>query len=391
MSERLKSQLSFLNEIEKLKVVYRRKRTIDHARFENSAEHPWHLALTALVLAEHADAQHLDLFKVMKMLLIHDLVEIYTGDAWLYDSGGTRDQAAKEHQSAVNLFGELPEDQGAEFLSLWREFEKRSTPEAAYAAAIDALQPLSNHILSADPAEQIEWKPKQSTVLEYKRRIQDGSAALWKVAQELIDRSTDLGLYLRDPIVPTLSAIEGPSKGVDTDKSQEAHQMPTIRPETQGDEQSIRELTFAAFEHMPFAQGDEHELIDTLRAASGLYLSLVAEVDGRVVGHIAFSHATASDGSSGWFALGPVSVLPSLQKKGIGTALITSGLNTLAGEGAAGCILTGDPGYYERFGFGLAPEITPPGEPIEYFQVELLGGNPPDGKVHFDPAFGNHT
>ena len=164
-----------------------------------------------------------------------------------------------------------------------------------------------------------------------------------------------------------------------------------IRPEVEADARAIREITFVAFEHMPFAEGDEHELIDTLRAESRLHLSLVAELEGQVVGHIAFSCATASDHSSNWFALGPVSVLPALQKKGIGSALIEAGLAKLASEDAAGCILTGDPDYYTRFGFVLAPELAPPGEPIEFFQVKLINGTLPSGTIHFDPAFGNST
>ena len=162
-----------------------------------------------------------------------------------------------------------------------------------------------------------------------------------------------------------------------------------IRPEVDDDVLTIREITAAAFEHMTYAAGDEPELIDTLRSASRLYLSLVAELEGQVVGHIAFSRATASNASGDWFALGPVSVLPSHQKKGIGSALIESGITNLASEHAAGCILTGDPGYYTRFGFVLAPELTPPGEPIEFFQIKLINGPKPSGKIHFDPAFGS--
>lgn len=162
-----------------------------------------------------------------------------------------------------------------------------------------------------------------------------------------------------------------------------------IRPEVDADRQAIRDITFVAFEHMPYAEGDEHELVDILRSASRLYLSLVAELEGLVVGHIAFSRARASDESSNWFALGPVSVLPSLQKQGIGSALIEAGLAKLANEGATGCILTGDPDYYARFGFVLAPELAPPGEPAEFFQVKLLNGTIPSGRIHFDPAFGS--
>ena len=166
---------------------------------------------------------------------------------------------------------------------------------------------------------------------------------------------------------------------------------PIIRPEVETDTQAIREITRAAFEHMPFAAGDEHELIDTLRAQSRLHLSLVAQWQGQVVGHIAFSRATTDDRSAHWFALGPVSVTPSLQGMGIGAALVEAGLKVLADDGAAGCILTGDPDYYTRFGFVQAPELAPAGEPAEYFQIKVIRGPLPSGKIYFDAAFGSNA
>jgi predicted N-acetyltransferase YhbS len=163
---------------------------------------------------------------------------------------------------------------------------------------------------------------------------------------------------------------------------------PDIRPEARGDEPAIREVTFAAFEPMPFSDGDEHIVVDKLRAASGLAISLVAEIGGRIVGHVAFSSATASDGAPGWYALGPVSVLPAWQRHGIGSSLIRRGLRELEEAGAAGCILVGNPGYYRRFDFALAPDVAPPGQPVEYFQLKLLCGPPPTGQVFFHAAFG---
>ncbi len=165
-------------------------------------------------------------------------------------------------------------------------------------------------------------------------------------------------------------------------------QTPTIRREAEGDESAIRDVTFAAFEGKPYADGDEHELVDRLRSDGALAISLVAEIAGRIVGHIAFSPAVASDGSAGWFALGPVSVAPGHQGSGIGSAMIRTGLDELKRNGAAGCILTGDPGDYGRFGFELAPAITPHGQPREYFQVKLLNGPAPNAAVHFHEAFG---
>jgi putative hydrolases of HD superfamily len=194
MEDRLASQVAFINEIERLKVVYRRNRTIDRSRYESSAEHSWHVALMALLLSEYADNQALDLFKVTRMLLIHDLVEIYAGDTWLYDADCSEEQGEQEASAAARLFALLPDDQAAELHSLWQEFESRSSPEAAYAAAIDALQPLSNHLLAGDALAD-EACPSEAEVLARKHHIGESSEALWQLAQTLIDESTKKGLY----------------------------------------------------------------------------------------------------------------------------------------------------------------------------------------------------
>lgn len=164
---------------------------------------------------------------------------------------------------------------------------------------------------------------------------------------------------------------------------------PTIRHETAADAAAIRDVTFAAFDGKPYADGDEHELVGRLRTEGALALSLVAETAGEIVGHVAFSPAAAADGSPGWFALGPVSVLPAHQGSGIGAALIRTGLEELRRGGAAGCILVGEPAYYRRFGFEPAPAITPPGQPAAYFQVKVLNGPAPALKVRFHEAFGS--
>ena len=193
ISVRLQSQMKFLNEVEKLKVVYRRNKTIDLSRSENSAEHSWHVALMALILSEHADTKSLDMFKVVKMLLVHDLVEIYAGDTWIYDLAAIREQKELESEGAKRLFALLPADQGEELNALWQEFEQRATPEAAFAASIDALQPLSNHLLSGSPDD--EERPAEQAVLDRKRHIGASSTDLWQLAQILIEESTNKGLY----------------------------------------------------------------------------------------------------------------------------------------------------------------------------------------------------
>ncbi|HEY0607027.1 MAG TPA: HD domain-containing protein [Herpetosiphonaceae bacterium] len=198
IGERLARQLAFINEVEKLKLVYRRNKTVDQARYENSAEHSWHIALMALILAEHADAPNIDLFRVLKMLLIHDLVEIYAGDTWLYDLQGTQIQAENETTAARRLFELLPQDQAAEFHQLWNEFVARETAEASFAAAIDGLQPLLNHLLSGTPDDQ-EDVPSRGDVLRRKQYIAASSSTLWDITQTVIEESTKRGLYRSQP------------------------------------------------------------------------------------------------------------------------------------------------------------------------------------------------
>jgi putative hydrolases of HD superfamily len=194
MNDRLTQQTAFLSEIEKLKTIYRRNRTIDRARFENSAEHSWHLALMAIVLCEHADQPGLDLFKVVKMLLIHDLAEIHAGDTWLYDTEAVASQQQREDAGAETLFGLLPSEQGDKLNSLRREFDARITPEARFAVAIDALQPLANHVLTGRPDDE-DPKPHATEVLARKRHIEESSVVLWELAQRLISQSAADGLY----------------------------------------------------------------------------------------------------------------------------------------------------------------------------------------------------
>lgn len=162
---------------------------------------------------------------------------------------------------------------------------------------------------------------------------------------------------------------------------------PLVRPELPSDGRAIHALTKRAFAPMPFAGGDEQDVIDRLRDRGALSLSLVAELDGEVAGHLALSPATHESGASGWYALGPISVEPGVQKRGIGSTLIAAAKQWLAGQGACGCILTGNPRYYERFGFELAPAHTPEGEPEAYFQVWNPSGHIPLGRFRFHPAF----
>jgi putative acetyltransferase len=161
-----------------------------------------------------------------------------------------------------------------------------------------------------------------------------------------------------------------------------------IRPERAGDETAIARVIDEAFAHAEHSDGTEAQIVGKLRASGFLPLSLVAERDGGVVGHVAFSPVEVSDGSAGWFGLGPVAVAPDRQRTGIGAALIEQGLDQLRRMGAAGCVVLGEPGYYGRFGFRHEPALIYPGPPPEYFQSLVLNGEPARGTVRYSSAFG---
>ena len=161
----------------------------------------------------------------------------------------------------------------------------------------------------------------------------------------------------------------------------------TVRDETPADFGAITDVTVAAFETLAVSRHTEQFIVCALRAAGALRVSLVAELDGRVVGHIAFSPVTCSDGTAGWYGLGPVSVLPGLQRQGIGARLITEGLGRLRALGARGCCLVGHPGYYTRFGFANVAGLGIDGVPPEVFFALPFGGAIPRGTVEFHPGF----
>lgn len=160
-----------------------------------------------------------------------------------------------------------------------------------------------------------------------------------------------------------------------------------IRSETAADAGPIADVTIAAFNTLPISDHTEQFVIAALRAAKALTVSLVAEMDGRVVGHIAFSPVTMSDGTPGWYGLGPVSVLPEYQRQGIGGALIREGLSRLTGLGARGCCLVGHPEYYKRFGFQNPGGLGHEGVPDDAFFAMSFDGHVPQGIVEFHEGF----
>ena len=160
-----------------------------------------------------------------------------------------------------------------------------------------------------------------------------------------------------------------------------------IRDETDADIGAITEVTIAAFESLQISNHTEQFIIEALRAAKALTVSLVAELDGRLIGHIAFSPVTISDGKRNWYGLGPVSVLPEYQRQGIGKALILEGLSRLKNLNAQGCCVVGHPEYYRKFGFRNVPGLVIEGVPQEVFFALAFGGHTPEGTVAFHDGF----
>lgn len=176
-------QLEFIIEIDKVKQVFRRTKLFDQSRFENDAEHSWHLAIMAILLSKYSNSK-IDLLKVIKMVLIHDLVEIDAGDVIVYDTDNRREAKKKEKLSADRIFGLLPEEQGSELKSIWEEFETRESAEAKFAAAIDRFEPILQNKLS----EYETWKKheiKLPQLYEKNQHIKDGSVEIWEYVESL--------------------------------------------------------------------------------------------------------------------------------------------------------------------------------------------------------------
>jgi putative hydrolases of HD superfamily len=190
--DRLRQQIEFIVEIDKLKSIYRRAFLIDRSRNENDAEHSWQLAMMALILFEHANDQSIDLLRVLKMVLIHDLVEIDAGDVSAYDEKGQTDKQVRELAAAHRIFGILPEGQCDELFELWQEFEEKETSASRFATAVDRLAPL----LINYHTEGRTWKQHGITldkVLTRNSEIGKGSESLWEFAQEFIRDAVQKG------------------------------------------------------------------------------------------------------------------------------------------------------------------------------------------------------
>lgn len=196
MTTNLERQIDFIIETDKMKRILRKTKVLGTDRYENDAEHTWHLVLMALVLQEHANEPDLNLLRVMKMLLVHDIVEIDAGDTFAYDEKGQEDKQEREQKAADRLFGLLPDEQRDEVMALWHEFEAHETPEAKFALALDRLHPMLLNFHN----EGQSWRENGITadrVLKRNAMIEDGSEALWSYAERMVRLAVERG-YLQE-------------------------------------------------------------------------------------------------------------------------------------------------------------------------------------------------
>ncbi|GFN34571.1 HD domain-containing protein [Tepidimicrobium xylanilyticum] len=195
LSERLLKDIDFIVELDKMKSVLRQTSLIDNSKRENDAEHSWHISVMALVLAEYAN-EKIDICKVIKMLLVHDLVEIYAGDTFCYDKQANMNKRERELKAADKIFGMLDEDKGSELRRLWEEFEEMKTKEAIFAASMDRLQPFFNNYYSGGGT----WKKFNIPKGEVYKRIaplKEASDELWQIAINMIEDACRKG-YITD-------------------------------------------------------------------------------------------------------------------------------------------------------------------------------------------------
>ena len=188
----LEKQVAFIKEIDKLKYIQRKTRLFNSERHENDAEHSWHLAMMAIVLAEHSD-KPVDILKVIKMVLIHDIVEIDAGDTFIYDSTKNHTNTEEELKAAERIFGILPPAQAEEFIEIWKEFEDGITDEAKFAKSMDRFEPLLQNT-SNQGGTWAEFDVPFEKVYEKKKAIKNGSTIIWNYAENLLTESVESGI-----------------------------------------------------------------------------------------------------------------------------------------------------------------------------------------------------
>lgn len=193
--ERLLKQIEFVKEIDKIKYIERRTKLLNSDRRENDAEHSWHLAMMAIALAEHAN-EPVDVLKVIKMVLIHDIVEIDSGDIFIYDTQKNHTNTNEELKAANRIFGILPDDQAEELITLWIEFEMGETSDARFARTLDRLEPLLQNASNGGGTWK-EFDVDYIKVVDKKEVMKYGSEAIWEYAKQLIDESVEKGILKR--------------------------------------------------------------------------------------------------------------------------------------------------------------------------------------------------
>jgi putative hydrolases of HD superfamily len=192
-ADRLGRQIAFMVEVDKLKEVFRQTKLINSRRQENDAEHSWHLCLTVILLAEHANSPDLDVLRVLKMVILHDLVEIDAGDTFAYDEAGMTDQHEREAVAADRIFGMLPDDQAREFRRCWDEFEAQETPEAQFALSCDRFQPMLLNLMT-DGASWKEHGITHDRVVARNHCVENGSTTMWKRMSAMLEEAVELGI-----------------------------------------------------------------------------------------------------------------------------------------------------------------------------------------------------
>jgi putative hydrolase of HD superfamily len=205
-SNALSRRLRFLCEIDKVKSIYRHTLLLDGSRRENDAEHAWHLAIMALLFSDLSRSRRIDVLKVVKMVLIHDIVEIDCGDVFLYDEKARARQKKREARAALRIFGLLPRNLAKELLGLWREFEEKKTAEARFAAALDRFQPILHNYKTGGRV----WKKAKidpATVLTINEHIRDGAPRLWEQVKWMVEDGTQKGFFGKRRVTG-LSAIK---------------------------------------------------------------------------------------------------------------------------------------------------------------------------------------
>ncbi len=195
-TENLLKQIEFIKEIDKLKYIQRKTKLFNSDRHENDVEHSWHLGMMAIVLAEHAN-KAIDMLKVIKMVMIHDIVEIDAGDTFMYDKQKDHSNTEEERKAAQRIFGLLPSNQASELIAIWEEFEAGESEEARFAKAMDRFEPLLQNT-SNQGGTWREFDVKYATVFEKKSIIKNGSTTIWNYAEELINQSVENGILKKD-------------------------------------------------------------------------------------------------------------------------------------------------------------------------------------------------